>query len=246
MGWSRRSNPADDQGAPDDPLADNLRIGRRRPPSGTQPLDNDPSIYDQQTVIDSNFSNRSQTRRQRQLSGGFSTQKLGSWAADPENSRKMMIGGGVVIGLLLLVALFYLYNGLSGGSAADDSTGTGSIAASEEPLGQPGDIVNGSAAPSADAGVGVVPQPVESVPGTDPGQQPAPAAGQAFVVTNTGVEGLFLRSGPGVDPPLATLPEGTRVEWTGESQNDGTREWRKVRTDQGEGWVAADFLQPAQ
>ena len=66
-----------------------------------------------------------------------------------------------------------------------------------------------------------------------------------FVVSGTGEQGLFLRAGPSTqEATVATLPEGTRVEALGEEQNDGTRTWHKVRTPQGEGWVAADFIIP--
>ncbi|MBV9790309.1 MAG: SH3 domain-containing protein, partial [Chloroflexi bacterium] len=45
---------------------------------------------------------------------------------------------------------------------------------------------------------------------------------------------------------IGTLPEGTRVESLGENFNDGTRDWLKVRTPLGEGWVAQQFLAPTQ
>lgn len=245
MGFPKRPNPADNDPDPTNPLADNLRIGRRRSTGSSQAADTDrtASIYDQQTVVDSNFTNRSQTRRLRQGAAGFSPQQLTAWAANPQNSRTLMIAAGVVIGLLLLFVLYRVLNNSYATAGADDATGiAASAAASVPPLGFEGD----GAAPSTDTGVGVVPQPVETVPSTDPAAQ-QPGGGQFFVVTGTGTEGLFLRSEPRVDPAtlIGTLPEGTRIEATGETQNDGTREWRKVRTDLGEGWVASDFLQAA-
>lgn len=242
MASPRRPNPADNDPDRPDPLADNMRFGRRRPLGGTEPLESDRSVYDQQTVIDSNFSNRSQTRRLRQGGGSFSPQGMTAWAADPKNSRTLLIAAGVVVGLLLLFVLFRLYNGSGSNGVEGDTTDTGA-AASIPALG----FESVSPAASADTGVGTAPQPVETVPSTDPAAQPpAAGTGQFFVVTGTGTEGLFLRPEANTNqPPLGTLPEGTRVEFTGESQNDGTREWRKVKTDQGEGWVAADFLQPA-
>lgn len=246
MASPRRPNSADNDPDRPDPLADNMRFGRRRPTGGNEPPGSDrgASVYDQQTVVDSNFSNRSQTRRLRQGAGSFSPQGISAWAADPRNSRTLLIGAGVVVGLLLLLLLFRLYNSSNATGLQDDATGANASAAASLPaLGFEGS----SAVASADTGVGTVPQPVETVPSTDPAAQPPAGGGQAFVVTGTGTEGLFLRTEPRVDPAtlIGTLPEGTRVEVTGETQNDGTREWRKVRTDQGEGWVAAEFLQPA-
>lgn len=245
MGFPRRSNPADNDPERPDPLAENMRFGRKRPTGGTEPSDADRrnAIHDQQTVVDSNFSNRSQTRRLRQA-GGLSPQGLTTWAADPKNSRTLFIAAGVLVGLLLLLILFRLYN--NGGATAADGAPTGAAASAAASLGAPGFVI---ASPGAgvDNGAANVPQPVQTVPGTDPAGQPAPGGtGQFFVVTGTGTEGLFLRpEASTAQPPIATLPEGARVEFTGEAQNDGTREWRKVRSDLGEGWVAADFLQPA-
>lgn len=238
MSWTRRPNPADKDPNPSgdpNPLADNLRLNRRRP------TDENPSnpIYDQQTVVDTNFANRSEARRSRQTSR-LSTQQLGSWAADPDNTRKLlMIGGAVVIFLLLLAAIsFYNRDRVPAANNAED--GLPSAAASADPS-----FDVGAPAASADPGIGTAPLPVQTIPGSDPAQQPA-ATGQFFVVTGTGTEGLFLRPEPSTNgAPIATLPEGTRIEATGETNNDGTREWKKVRTEQGEGWVAADFLQPA-
>lgn len=246
MGWSRKQNPSDNEPDPNnsDPLADNMRH-RRRNVGGTQPLDNEPtaSIYDQRTVVDTNFTNRGQARRQRQGATPFSTQQLGAWAADPANTRILIIAGSTILGFLLLLALISFYNRNSGLTPNDTGVFGASAAASAS---APGFDI-GAPAASTGADVGVVPQPVETIPGSDPAQQPpAASTGQFFVVTGTGAEGLFLRPEPSTgQPAIGTLPEGTRVEYTGEAQNDGTREWRKVRSDFGEGWVASDFLQPA-
>jgi hypothetical protein len=83
-------------------------------------------------------------------------------------------------------------------------------------------------------------------------EQPAAAAGgETFVVSGTGTQGLFLRSGAGTDnPTIGTLPEGTEVTKVGEDVPGPNYVWRNVRgtTASGEtqeGWVAVDFLQPA-
>jgi hypothetical protein len=248
MGWSRRPNlPPNDPDASDenDPLADNMRLRPRRAVSNTQPLNSDAggSIHDQHTVVDSNnFASRTRARRERQLSSPLNTQRLGSWAADPENSRKLLMIGAAVVGFLLLVAII----SIAGRSYTSDDTSAGSgdnpLPSASADLG--GGITVGPPA-SADPGTGA--QPATNIPGTDPGQQPPAGSGGAFTVTGTGTEGLFLRQDHATTAQiLATLPEGTRVESLGETFNDGTRDWLKVRTPTGEGWVAQQYLQPAQ
>lgn len=247
MGWSRRQNlpPSDpDAGDENNPLAENMRgIRPRRSVSGTQPINPGPggSIHEQNTLVESgNFSNRSQARRERQISSSFSTQRLGSWAADPENSRKLLMIGAAVVGFLLLVAFISIASRFY--STDDTSTGASdSVPAASADLG--GSITVGPPA-SADPGTGA--QPATNIPGTNPVQQP-PSAVTAFTVTGTGTEGLFLRQDHATTAPvLTTLPEGTRVESLGETFNDGTRDWLKIRAPIGEGWVAQQFLQPAQ
>ncbi len=77
---------------------------------------------------------------------------------------------------------------------------------------------------------------------------PSPTTSQFFVVTGTGVQGLFLRPDHSTqNSPIATLPEGTRVEQIGDDVPGEQYVWRKIRTPEGqEGWVAADFLRPVQ
>lgn len=241
MGWTRRPNPADkdtDPGSNANPLADNLRLNRRQPPDESQGS----RIYDQNTVVDNNFASRSQTRRERQNTVRLNTQQIGAWAAEPDNTRKLlMVGGAFVIFLLILALISYLNR-----NPVTPADGTVDALPSTAAISEPNANVDAPVA-SADPGFGTVPQPVQTIPGSDPAQQPAAPAAVAFVVTGTGTEGLFLRPEPSTtSAPVTTLPEGTRVEFTGETNNDGTREWRKVRSALGEGWVAADFLQPAQ
>lgn len=250
MGWSRRPNTPDQDQNPDgdnNPLADHIRLNRTGRQAPTEPLDGDRtgSIFDQQTVVDNNFSSRSQQRRQRPIGSPFTTQQLGTWAADPNNSRKLLTIGGVAIGILFLLAIFYIYNRSNGATVTDDTP----LPAASQDATLGGPIINGAASPAASADIGTAPQVVPNVPNSDPAQQPAPAAGGAFVVTGTATEGLFLRRDHVVDPGniAGTLPEGTRVQSSGEVFDDGTRRWQKVTSEQfGEGWVAADYLQPAQ
>lgn len=76
----------------------------------------------------------------------------------------------------------------------------------------------------------------------------SPPAESAFVVANTEGQGLFLRSDhDSASQVLETLPDGTRVERVGEDFQGADRVWRHVRAPSGqEGWVAVDWLQPAQ
>jgi hypothetical protein len=84
-----------------------------------------------------------------------------------------------------------------------------------------------------------------AVPSTAP--PTAPPTPDVFVVSGTAGEGLFLRSEPDRNAVvLETLPEGTNVEQIGEENPGPNYVWRHVRAPSGqEGWVAAEWLQPA-
>lgn len=78
--------------------------------------------------------------------------------------------------------------------------------------------------------------------------QPTPTV-RAFVVAGTAGAGLFLRPAPSRNgEPLATIPDGTRVEQAGADvtdSSDATLVWRQIRTADGQtGYVAAQFLTP--
>jgi hypothetical protein len=75
----------------------------------------------------------------------------------------------------------------------------------------------------------------------------SPVGGAKFQVVNTGAEGLFLRPDHNTNlPPIKTLPDGSVVTITGPDFSGPDRVWKHVRDAEGaEGWVAADFLQPA-
>jgi hypothetical protein len=245
MGWSRRQNlPSNDPDAGDEnnPLADNMRLRPRRSATGPQPVEPDTngSIHDQHTLVDSNFASRSRARRERQIATPFSTQQIGSWAADPKNSRQLLMIGGAVLIFLLLIGIISVF---SSGSTPD--TATEPAAASPSAAANVGGNIDVGPAASTDPGTGT--QPATNIPGTDPGQQPVNAGGGAFTVSGTGSEGLFLRQDHSTTAQvLATLPEGTKIESLGDTFNDGSRDWLKVRSAQGEGWVAKQYLQPAQ
>ncbi|MBV9790367.1 MAG: hypothetical protein JOZ51_19405, partial [Chloroflexi bacterium] len=172
MGWSRRQNssPNDpDAGDANDPLADNMRLGSRRSPGSTRPMGSDPggSIHDQNTLVESgNFTNRMQARRERQTNP-FNTQRLGTWAADPENSRKLMMIGAAVVGFLLLIAFISIASRFYDTGAPTDNTANEDVPAASADVGGPIEV-----GPAASTDPGTAPQPATNIPGTDPGQQP--------------------------------------------------------------------------
>ncbi len=136
------------------------------------------------------------------------------------------IAGVAVLMLVLLIALLAYGGG--------DQRGAGVGSEDEK-------------APTSFAGVG--PQ-IALTPDALPTVTVAPTAPplpQLFTVTGTGIEGLFLRPAPSTDgQPIATLPDGTRVERIGEDTSAAGRTWRKVRAPDGqEGWVSADYLTAA-
>lgn len=232
MGFSKRQ-PDEDAPAEQDPLAAYSAPTVRRPVErgGTQPLD------DATAPTGAGISSRTQQRRQRQGGSRVSPQRFGEMARKVDNRQLFLLGGALV---LLLLALLAWQASRRGNDVT--TLGVQDEATTAEPAGEAAAAPTGELAlPPGGAIVTVV--PFENVQPTAP---PAAAAAGAFVVARTGVEGLFLRAEPNSNAQvLNTLPEGTRVETLGEENNDGTRTWRKVRTERGEGWVAADFLDPA-
>lgn len=87
--------------------------------------------------------------------------------------------------------------------------------------------------------------PAPALPAELPTQ---PTTGAQFRVFNTGAEGLFLRPDPSTgNQPLTTVPDGSIVTVIGEDFVGLDRVWKHVRAPDGtEGWVASDWLQPAQ
>ncbi|MEI7644308.1 MAG: SH3 domain-containing protein [Chloroflexales bacterium] len=97
-------------------------------------------------------------------------------------------------------------------------------------------------APTSLGGVGNALTPIaQSAIAAVPTKPPAP---RAFNITGTDIQGLFLRPDPStIGQPIATLPDGTRVEQIGADTTVAGRTWRKVRAPDGkEGWVAVEFL----
>jgi hypothetical protein len=116
------------------------------------------------------------------------------------------------------------------------------------PFGRPTAPANVAGAGTGSASLPVIASPT---PGTRP---PSPTAvanssgGAKFQVFNTGSDGLFLRPDHNTNqPPIKTLPDGSIVTIAGEDFSGPDRVWKHVRDAEGSvGWVAADFLRPAQ
>jgi hypothetical protein len=80
---------------------------------------------------------------------------------------------------------------------------------------------------------------------TSPGE--APAAGEKVRVHDTGPSGANMRDKPGASGNVVkTAPDGSILQVIGPDQPSDGRTWRHVKDESGaEGWVAADFLEPA-
>ncbi len=88
-----------------------------------------------------------------------------------------------------------------------------------------------------------------SLPTVTPVPTPLPVpTAQLFVVAGTGQMGLLLRAEPTTNGQvLETLRDGMQVEQIEADFAGPSFVWRKVRSPNGkEGWVAVDWLQPAQ
>jgi len=82
-------------------------------------------------------------------------------------------------------------------------------------------------------------------PESSPTAEVIPGVGTA-VIGNTNGFGVYVRSEPGLQYEMLTqLPDGSRVEMTGEVQTADGFTWQRVRLEDGRiGWVADNFLIP--
>ena len=236
----------------DDPLSPfNARTVRQSSERGsTMPLDDvgPSSSRGSGTQVDgADFATRPSFRRQRQGSARVYPERFGAMAQRIDSRQLFLIFGALL--LLLVALLLFLWSRRDNTVGTATGTGAQTAETSAQPtaagLIEPPTGVFATIIPEeSDPALGGDPLPVDAQPTA--GQPAGAPAGPAFVVAGTATEGLFLRAeGSSGGNVLATLPEGTRVEALGEETNDGTRTWKKVRTDQGEGWVAAEFLVPA-
>jgi hypothetical protein len=233
-----QQQPEGDPTPNQDPLPPYSAPTARRERGSTQPLDDSPSTpprTSSTTQVGSDFANRSAQRRARQRSARVSPQRFGNMARKLDNRQIFLIGGSVIVLLIALLAWrAYSQRSTPAATGLDDLTGgqTTAQAATQATAGLGVPVLG----PSATAASGVSPQSTAT---------PTAAASKAFVVTGTGPGGLFLRADHSTQSNIvATLPEGTKVETLGPEFKDGTRTWKKVKTDKGEGWVAAQFLTP--
>ncbi|HSH83055.1 MAG TPA: hypothetical protein VLA19_31365, partial [Herpetosiphonaceae bacterium] len=99
MGFSKRQ-PDEDAPAEQDPLAAYSAPTVRRPVErgGTQPLD------DATAPTGTDYSSRPQRRRQRQAGSRVSPQRFGEMARKVDNRQLFLLGFGLVLLLLALLA----------------------------------------------------------------------------------------------------------------------------------------------
>ena len=235
-----QQQPEGDPTRDQDPSSPYSAPPSRRERRSTQPLDDSqstPARPSSRTRVGSDFATRPVQRRARQRNARVYPQRFGNLAGRLDTREILIIGGAVIVLLIALLAWrAYSQRSTSAATGLDNLTGgqTGAQATVE------------ATAASGVPGFGQSATATSSSVSTQSTATPTPAAGQTLVVTGTGVAGLFLRADHSTQSnSLATLPEGTKVETLGEEFNDGTRIWKKVKTDKGEGWVASQFLTPA-
>lgn len=100
-------------------------------------------------------------------------------------------------------------------------------------------------------GATAAPAPAEPKPAEKPVAAEKPTAGQPSAermkVKDTGGTGANMRDKPGqTGTVVKTLPEGTVVEVIGPDRPMDGRTWKNVKDDSGgQGWIAAELLEPA-
>jgi hypothetical protein len=101
-------------------------------------------------------------------------------------------------------------------------------------------VVPPTATPAAPTPTAATPTAVVPTPTTA-------SAPTAFVVGNTGGEGVFIRRAPDTTPGsrIRAWPDGTRLVALGERAQAAGVAWEKVRDPEGTtGYVAAQYLRP--
>jgi SH3 domain-containing protein len=181
------------------------------------------------------------------LNGGesVSVERGGPWYGD--DRRRWLIpaaiGGGVLLLVLLLVGALALR-----GRNSNPTPTTGARAASPAATRA---IVGNVGTPGGTGSSPAATRPA-TTPTTGAGGATTPTtaggATRAYVVANTGGDGLNLRRTPGPDGEVITrLPDGTRLESVGADRTVNGVVWRNVRAPDGsEGWVAAEFTQESR
>lgn len=193
--------------------------------------------------------------RRARVSGGYDDQRPGpgggddrEYAGDPQPAPERpagrerrrwlvpaLVGAAAVLGVLLLAGIASLLAG-RGDDAAAVPTATLTVAAGGGTPGATGTRPAGQAATTTSA----APTAPMTVAPT-----PSPVANRAFIISGTGGDGVRLRAAPGGDP-IDVYQEGARLVQIGPDREVAGVLWRNVRTpDNVEGWVAAEFTQPA-
>ncbi len=227
--WSRKQPPPTDPGQSEDPLNPfNATTMRRRTELPTQPLDpNAPGSFES-----ADFSSRRNDRLNRQTTGSrvYPT-NVRTFVQNLDNRKLLMIFGGLVALVILLLAI----KSLTGKSKTATTPAVPTVA----PLLIP--------QPTANPNMGAIITAAPFLPTPEPA--PVTGGGPRFVVQAGVTEGLRIRSAPGVNnAQVGTFPPGTTVELNSlepETPADGYT-WVKARGPQGEGWIAKEFLDPAQ
>ena len=156
-----------------------------------------------------------------------------------------------VVGVILMLGLvwFWVANMLSDDNddaVADDTDTAGPVIPSETPEGTPNGLDD------ADDPIAVTtPEEGENGEGPDNGEDPdAPTAigpGATVVVTGTGEAGLNVRASASTEAEVVgSLPDGTAVTVTGESQQADGFTWWPIEGEGLTGFVAADFIELSQ
>ena len=238
---------SDEDPAPDqDPLSQYSAPTVRRPVDrgGSPPQDDRSGVPPRtsDTQVGSDFATRQVQRRLRQSGGArVYQQRIGEMARKVDNRQLFLILGALGLLLLALLAIRALQrsstsSGIATGAGAETTAQAETDATAGLDLAAPGAIVTADAGSLDNGGAA----------GGGASQTAAPAGaegGQTFVVSGTGTSGLFLREDHSTSSQtIATLPDGTKVEVIGPDFQDGSRTWKNVKTDKGEGWVASDFL----
>lgn len=274
MDWKRRSDQSStryesDEGTnfEENSYIDASSYESQSPPPQPGASTADHARYEQPSMVDPVFAERGRTRRERQAAAYGTPRGNAPTAARTSSRRRVPIGlllGALALIALPLVALVWFANNNRDGAAnanpsasvrasgavassgastsalpSSSTSATGASSSSSAAASGAGssDPASGSPSASDTAGAG-------ASDSAEPSTNAAPAP--RLVVTGTGPRGVYLRQQASTSAPvITTLKEGTEVEAIDQTANADNRTWQRVRTPEGEGWVASDFLRPA-
>ena len=148
----------------------------------------------------------------------------------------MRLLAGRIVGLVVVAVLGVLMLGCTRGllltatpKAASPNT------ASQPPVGTP-TLAAAATTPSPTGSPGIVPSP-------SPPKLTPPATVTYYNVGNTDGLGVYIRRTPRMDDRIAPWPDGTPMQWLGETVQSEGRNWEKVKDPSGNvGWVPSAFL----